>query len=38
MVKKVRLVFGDDLEVRRIELESPSETTRLEFQRVERVR
>ncbi|MEI6224109.1 MAG: outer membrane lipoprotein carrier protein LolA [Deltaproteobacteria bacterium] len=38
LVRKVRLVFGDDLEVRRIELESPSETTRLEFQRVERVR
>jgi hypothetical protein len=37
-IRRVRLSFDDDGEIRRIELESPSETTRLEFQRVTRTR
>jgi hypothetical protein len=38
MLREVRLRFDDDAEIRRIEIASPGETTRLEFERVERVR
>lgn len=38
LLKQVRLDFADDGEIRRIEIESPSEVTRLDFQRVTRTR
>jgi hypothetical protein len=38
MLREVRLAFDADAEIRRIEIASPAETTRLQFERVERVR
>jgi hypothetical protein len=38
LLKEVRLTFDADAEIRRIEIASPAETTRLDFERVERVR
>ena len=38
MIRQVKLSFDDEGEIRLIEMSTPTETTRVEFQRVERVR